>query len=69
MLWRRIETKISDWLKEGGEALLISGARQTGKALVIEKCLKDSKTDFVSISSINVMIIAVGCSNRNQADA
>lgn len=50
MLWRKIETKINDWLKGGREALLISGARQTGKTFAIEKCLENSKMDFVSFN-------------------
>ena len=71
MLWRKVETRINDWLKEGKEALLISGARQTGKTFVIEKCLKDSKTDFVSfnlIKSPEVVDVLNDCIDRNMED-
>ncbi len=71
MLWRKIETKINDWLKDGREALLISGARQTGKTFVIEKCLESSKMDFVSfnlVKSPEVVEVLNDCFKRDIGD-
>ena len=71
MLWRKIETKINGWLKDGREALLISGARQTGKTFVIEKCLESSKMDFVSfnlIKSPEVVEVLNDCFKRDIGD-
>ena len=50
MLWRKIENKINSWLEKGDDALLITGARQTGKTFVIEKCLSASSFDWVSFN-------------------
>lgn len=50
MLWRKIENEINSWLEKGDDALLITGARQTGKTFVIEKCLSASSFDWVSFN-------------------
>jgi len=71
MLWRKIEIAINDWLNEGREALLVSGARQTGKTFVIEKCLESSKMDFVSfnlVKSPEVVEVLNDCFKRDIGD-
>ena len=50
MLWRKRQQNIIDWIKEGKEALLISGARQTGKTYLIENTLIQEKCNFVKIN-------------------
>lgn len=52
MLWRKIEKQIFDWIDNGKEAFLLSGARQTGKTFIIESCLKNRKCDYVAFNLI-----------------
>lgn len=52
MLDRKLRTEINDWIHGGKEALLISGARQTGKTYLIRQCLKENKVDYVEINFI-----------------
>ena len=52
MLDRKLRTEINDWIHDGKEALLISGARQTGKTYLIRQCLKENKVDYVEINFI-----------------
>ena len=50
MLWRKQQKEIINWINEGNEAMLVSGARQTGKTYLIENTLKQEKCDFVKIN-------------------
>ncbi len=68
MLWRKIESDINSWIKEGKDALLISGARQTGKTFIIEKCLSSSSYDYVSFNLIKepiVVDVLTSCIDRD----
>ncbi len=57
MLYRKIEKDINEWIKKGKDGLLISGARQTGKTYIIEKCLRDSQLDYVSFNLIKQPLV------------
>ena len=52
MLERKAEKRITDWIRTGKNALLISGARQVGKTYSIRKCLKELETDYLEINLI-----------------
>ncbi|MBR5336698.1 MAG: ATP-binding protein [Lachnospiraceae bacterium] len=50
MLNRSIEKEITQWIKKGKTALLISGARQVGKTFIIRKCLSDCRVDHIELN-------------------
>lgn len=50
MLHRKIEKKISDWIKNSNKALLIDGARQVGKTYIIRKVLRDEGCEYVEFN-------------------
>ena len=52
MLRRKTESKINEWIKSGKNALLLTGARQTGKTYLIRELLKENKCDFVEFNLI-----------------
>lgn len=52
MLRRKIEGAFNEWIKNGKNALLITGARQTGKTYLIRELLKENKCDFVEFNLI-----------------
>ena len=41
MIRRDAEKQINDWIDNGKDALLITGARQIGKTYLIRNCLID----------------------------
>ena len=47
MLWRKQQNAIIEWINNGKDALLVTGARQIGKTYLIEETLKETKSDFV----------------------
>lgn len=42
MIRRKMETVIENWITDGNDALLLTGARQIGKTYLIRECLKRS---------------------------
>lgn len=52
MIERKINYKIREWLKNGKDALLITGVRQCGKSTSIRNVLKETNTDYVEINFI-----------------
>lgn len=50
MLHRKIEKKISDWIKNSKKALLIDGARQVGKTYIIKKVLEDEGCEYIEFN-------------------
>lgn len=50
MLYRKIEKKISEWIKNSNKALLIDGARQVGKTYIIRKALQDEGCEYVEFN-------------------
>ncbi|WP_027727920.1 ATP-binding protein [Treponema sp. C6A8] len=52
MLKRKLEDKFNEWLRTGKNALLVTGARQTGKTYLIRELLKATKSDYVEFNLI-----------------
>ena len=52
MLWRKQQKAIIEWINNGKDALLVTGARQIGKTYLIEETLKETKSDFVVFNLI-----------------
>ena len=52
MLWRKQQNAIIEWINNGKDALLVTGARQIGKTYLIEETLKETKSDFVVFNLI-----------------
>lgn len=50
MLHRKIEKKISDWIKNSKKALLIDGARQVGKTYIIKKILENEGCEYIEFN-------------------
>ena len=44
--------KVDDWIANGKEALLLTGARQIGKTYLIRQCLKDSNYSYIELNFI-----------------
>lgn len=53
MLKREVQGEIQNWLKEGVDALLITGVRQIGKTYGIRHSLKEANIDFVEFNFID----------------
>ena len=53
MLWRKRQKDIIDWIDNGKDALLVTGARQIGKTYLIEETLKETNADYVTFNLIN----------------
>ena len=52
MLIRKKEKEITEWIKNGKKALLVSGARQVGKTFLIRECLRKEQIEFVEFNLI-----------------
>ena len=53
MLFRKNSKTICQWIEsEEKTALLVTGARQTGKTFIVRECLKQQKKDFVEFNFI-----------------
>ncbi len=52
MLIRKKEKEITEWIKNGKKALLVSGARQVGKTFLIRECLRKQQIEFVEFNLI-----------------
>lgn len=52
MLFRKTKSKIEEWINNGKEALLVTGARQVGKSYIIKKTLEENNIDYVSFDLI-----------------
>ncbi len=53
MLYRKLKSKIQDWIKNGTKPMMITGARQVGKSYLIRETLKESGVDYVELNFIN----------------
>lgn len=49
---RTLKTGINHWIDNGKTALLVTGARQTGKTYLIRECLRESGYDYIEINFI-----------------
>lgn len=52
MISRKIEPQITSWIKNGKNALLVTGARQTGKTFLIRELLQRNQCDYVEFNLI-----------------
>lgn len=52
MLFRKIKKQIENWIVNGKDALLITGARQVGKSFIIRETLKEKAVDFIEFNFI-----------------
>lgn len=52
MLYRKASIQIDEWIDNGKEALLVTGARQVGKSYLIRELLKAKKRDYVEFNFI-----------------
>ena len=58
MLIRKKEKEITEWIKNGKKALLVSGARQVGKTFLIRECLQKTQSAFIEFNLIEQPEIA-----------
>ena len=49
MLKRKVQLQIEEWIANGKDSLLVTGARQTGKTFIIRELLKRSG-DYVELN-------------------
>lgn len=52
MLRRHLKSDIENWIGNGRDALLITGARQIGKTYLIRECLRESGVHYVELNFI-----------------
>lgn len=53
MLYRKRSEDIARWIdSKERNALLVTGARQTGKTYLIRKCLEESKKNYIEFNFI-----------------
>ena len=52
MLYRKIKKIIDEWIGNGKDALLVTGARQVGKSFIIRESLIEKKVDYVEFNFI-----------------
>ena len=68
MIHRNAEQVIDKWIENGKEALLVEGARQTGKTFLIRECLK-KHGDFVELNFIeNPELVSLFTSAKASGD-
>ena len=58
MLNRKIEIKISAWIKNSKKALLIDGARQVGKTYIIRKVLEKEGCEYIEFNLLKNPVLA-----------
>ena len=68
MLERKAEQIIADWIRNGKNALLVSGARQVGKTYSIRKCLKELEADYLEINLIKTPKLIEALANAETVD-
>lgn len=52
MICRKMEQNITEWIENGRDALLLTGARQIGKTFLIRECLKKSGYSYEEFNFI-----------------
>lgn len=68
MLHRKIERKISEWIKNSTKALLIDGARQVGKTYIIEKTLEEEGCEYIKFNLLENQSLAKLLSKSDTVD-
>lgn len=65
MLDRSAGKIITEWISDGKDALLVTGARQIGKTYLIRECLKNSGFPYVELNFIeNPELIELVCRSK-----
>lgn len=52
MIRRKAQNAVKDWIDNGKDAFLITGARQIGKTYLIRQCLKESGIPYIELNFI-----------------
>ena len=52
MIERFAKKAINNWISNGKDAFLLTGARQTGKTYLIRECLKESNYPYIELNFI-----------------
>lgn len=52
MIIRNAEKQINNWIDNGKDALLITGAREIGKTYLIRNCLKEKNIPYIELNFI-----------------
>ena len=52
MIERSAKNRINEWIQDGKDALLVTGARQIGKTFLIRECLKESEYSYLELNFI-----------------
>ena len=52
MIQRKARNVVKDWIDNGKDAFLITGARQIGKTYLIRQCLKESGIPYIELNFI-----------------
>lgn len=68
MLHRKIEKKISNWIKNSKKALLIDGARQVGKTYIIKSVLEKEGCEYIEFNLLKNQALADLLSNSETVD-
>ena len=69
MLYRKISENIKDWILNGKDAFLLTGARQIGKTFIIRECLKELKQDYVELNFIDMPeLVNIFANSKNAKD-
>lgn len=69
MLYRKISENIKNWILNGKDAFLLTGARQVGKTSIIRECLKELNQDYVELNFIDKPeLISIFGSSKNAKD-
>ncbi len=68
MLHRKIEKKISNWIKNSKKALLIDGARQVGKTYIIKSVLEKEGCEYIEFNLLKNQTLADLLSNSETVD-
>lgn len=50
MVYRKVTSKIKEWIREPKRAMLITGARQVGKTYSIRQCLSETDSDYIELN-------------------
>ena len=67
-MFRKHFATIDEWLRESDKALLVTGARQTGKTWIIRDVVKQSEYDLFEINFIDQPDMAAYLNTRMSAD-
>ena len=68
MLHRKIEKKISEWIRNSNKALLIDGARQVGKTFIIRSVLESEGCEYIEFNLLKSPALVELLANSETVD-